>query len=107
MNKNLDNIAVNLQLIDVIPVSIYRKDLDGTYLGCNKYMLEMAGLDSRDQLVGKTDYQLLWKKQANRIREIDQLVTSTKKPYEIEERPINKYWFHQNISKLRKLFNRQ
>ncbi|RYE06139.1 MAG: PAS domain S-box protein [Rickettsiaceae bacterium] len=87
MDQNLSNIAVDFQLIDVIPVSIYWKDLDGTYLGCNKYMLEMAGLSCRSQLLGKTDHQLPWSKQATKIREIDQLVINTKRSHKIEENP--------------------
>lgn len=87
MNQNQGNYLTDFQLIDVIPVSIYWKDLYGTYLGCNKYMLDMAGFNCRNQLIGKTDYQLPWSRQANKIRAIDQLVIDTKRSHKIEERP--------------------
>jgi two-component system aerobic respiration control sensor histidine kinase ArcB len=79
---------INYQLLDNIVASIYWKNLGGVYLGCNKYMLAMAGLQNREQIVGKTDYDLPWRKQANKIRDIDQLVVQNNKTYELEENPL-------------------
>lgn len=70
-----------------MPASIYWKNLAGAYLGCNKYMLNMAGLESIDQIIGKTDFEMPWQKQAPKIRELDQLVISDGKTYEFEESP--------------------
>lgn len=81
MNNN------DYQILDSVPVSIYWKDLNGMYLGCNKYMLQMAGLDDRTQILGKTDYELPWKNQADKICQIDQLVIKNNRTYEIEEHP--------------------
>lgn len=67
------------QLIDVIPASIYWKDADGKYLGCNAYMLRILAGCSLEWIIGKTDYQMLWKEQANKLREVDQLVMHTAK----------------------------
>ncbi len=75
------------QILDSIPVSIYWKDLNGVYLGCNKYMLQMSGLNDRSQILNKTDYELPWKNQANEICEADQLVIKNNRTYEIEENP--------------------
>lgn len=61
-------------IIDIIDVSIYWKDKDGKYLGCNKYMLKMAGLSTLDEIVGKTDYDMPWKNFADEIKYIDSLV---------------------------------
>jgi PAS domain S-box-containing protein len=79
---------INHQLLDSIAASIYWKDLSGVYLGCNKYMLMMTGLESKDQIIGKTDYALPWRKQANKIKEIDKLVVENNKTYELEENPL-------------------
>ncbi len=79
---------INYQLLDSIGASVYWKDLEGIYLGCNKYMLLMAGFETREQIIGKTDYQLPWRKQANKIRDIDRLVIETGKTYELEESPL-------------------
>ena len=82
------------QVIDAVEASIYWKDLSGKYIGCNKYMLEMAGLD-KEKIIGYTDYSLSWKNQANNIREIDELVISNKKTYKVEEAAT----IHNNILK--------
>ena len=58
------------QIIDAVDVSVYWKDLSGKYLGCNKYMEQMSGMN-RDEIIGNTDYNLPWKDQANKIKEID------------------------------------
>ncbi|MDX1924208.1 MAG: PAS domain-containing sensor histidine kinase [Rickettsiaceae bacterium] len=78
---------INNQLLDAIKASIYWKNLEGVYLGCNKYMLKMCGFTSKDQIVGKTDFMLPWRKQATKIREIDKIVVESNKAYEIEEAP--------------------
>ncbi len=69
-----------LKLIDIIPASIYWKDMDGKYLGCNAYMLRKLAGCSLEWIIGKTDYQMLWKEQANKLREVDELVMRTAKP---------------------------
>lgn len=61
-------------LIDIIDASIYWKNKKGVYLGCNKYMLKMAGLNNINEIIGKTDYDMPWKNYANKINEIDKLV---------------------------------
>ena len=73
------------QIIDAVEASIYWKDLSGKYLGCNKYMEKMSGIN-RNQIIGNTDYGLPWKDQANKIREIDQLVVANQKKYQTEEK---------------------
>lgn len=67
------------QLIDVIPASIYWKDKDGRYLGCNEYMLRKLAGCTLESIIGKTDYQMLWKAQANKLREVDQRVIQSAK----------------------------
>lgn len=77
--KNID-----YQILDAVEASIYWKDLEGRYLGCNKYMENIVGL-SRDEIIGQTDYFLSWKNEANKLREVDQLVITDCKKYEFEE----------------------
>ncbi|MCE3269444.1 MAG: sensor histidine kinase [Burkholderiales bacterium] len=65
------------RIIDAISASIYWKDKDGHILGCNNYMLKMAGVNSRAEIIGKTDYDLCWKDYANKLREADILAMET------------------------------
>ena len=79
---NLDQI--NDQKIDPVDESIYWKDVNGKYLGCNAHMAKMAGIP-RNKIIGSTDYFLSWKDQANKLREIDSHVVQTRKRIEMEE----------------------
>lgn len=65
------------RIIQDLPGCVYWKNQDGVYLGCNKYFLNMAGLNVVDELVGKTDYDLCWSYQADVLREHDQKVMLT------------------------------
>jgi PAS domain S-box-containing protein len=71
--SGFDNESI-YKIIDIVNASIYWKDLDGYYLGCNKYVLTMAGLQERSELIGKTDYDLAWKDEAPKLRAIDESV---------------------------------
>lgn len=53
-----------LQLvIDNIPQLIFWKDTDSEYLGCNKVFASLAGLKNPEEIIGKVDYDLPWKKE--------------------------------------------
>ncbi len=78
---------INYQIIDSILASICWKDLNGNYLGCNKYMTQIAGFNNRDEIIGKTDSDLPWKNQAAKISAIDKLVITNNKTYKLEEHP--------------------
>lgn len=47
-------------VLDTSPLSIFWKDLNSTYLGCNNKFLSFAGLTTPEDIVGKTDYDLPW-----------------------------------------------
>lgn len=67
----LDNILRNT------PGSIYWKDKEGRYLGCNAFQASMAGVSSAAEMIGKTDYELPWKKSADVIRATDKRIMET------------------------------
>lgn len=75
------------KILDLIPVSFYCKDLKGTYITCNQYMLDMVGFKNREDIIGKTDFDLVWKDIAIELRKIDLHVMETQKAYEVEETP--------------------
>lgn len=49
---------IDYQILDAVEASIYWKDLDGRYLGCNKYMANIVGL-STQEIIGQTDFSYL------------------------------------------------
>jgi PAS domain S-box-containing protein len=64
-----------LQIIDSVNASIYWKDQhDQKYLGCNRFMFKMLGITSREEIVGKTDFDFLSKEDAQKINMIDRSV---------------------------------
>lgn len=63
-----------MQIIDLVSASIYWKDKEGHYLGCNKFVLDMAGVNSREDIIGKTDAELIWKAHAPVLMKVDQHV---------------------------------
>jgi len=79
---HLQNLIANL------PCSVYWKDLNGVYLGCNNYMLAMAGVTSLEDVIGKTDFDFCWHDHAKQIQKVDQEVISTGNPKTTEEFPV-------------------
>ncbi|MBU2492401.1 MAG: PAS domain S-box protein [Bacteroidetes bacterium] len=49
-------------ILDNVPQSIFWKDINSTYLGCNEVFSKFAGLNSPDEIIGKTDFDLPWPK---------------------------------------------
>lgn len=64
-------------IIDTIPMSVFWKDKDSIYLGSNKTFIDECGLNSMDQVVGKTPYDLFETALAQKVIERDQKVIST------------------------------
>ncbi|WP_455222246.1 PhnD/SsuA/transferrin family substrate-binding protein [Kaarinaea lacus] len=84
-------------VLDTIPVRVFWKDKNSVYLGCNKLFAHDAGLKSPDDLIGKTDYDMGWKEQAELYRNDDQKVMQLGKPKLNYEEPQstpdgNKIW---------------
>ncbi|MBD2043413.1 PAS domain-containing sensor histidine kinase [Microcoleus sp. FACHB-672] len=68
-------------VIDNIPQAIFWKDRNSVYLGSNRLFAKDAGLDSVENIVGKTDYDFAWKKEeADFFREWDWQVMETDTP---------------------------
>ncbi|OIP99049.1 MAG: hypothetical protein AUK35_08740 [Zetaproteobacteria bacterium CG2_30_46_52] len=61
-----------------IPVRIFWKDCEGRYLGCNTLFAKDAGLSYAEDIIGKTDFDLGWKNQADLYRSDDALIIQSK-----------------------------
>lgn len=64
-------------IINTSPIRIFWKNTDLIYLGCNVFFANDAGEKSPQDIIGKNDYQLSWKNEANSYRDDDQLVIET------------------------------
>lgn len=60
----------------IAPGSLYWKDKEGRYVGCNQFMVDTAGLASTRDIIGKTDVDL-WPNYAKKICENDRKVIET------------------------------
>lgn len=71
-----------LQLVlDYIPQYVFWKDLDSVYLGCNRNFARAAGVETPQNIIGKTDYDLAWKKEeADFYLECDRRVMESDTP---------------------------
>ena len=71
-------------IVDKSPFSIYLKDLQGRYLLINPEAERLSGF-SKEQLIGKTGYQILPRTVADKLRANDQEVLDTLTPLVREE----------------------
>lgn len=99
-----------LQLIlDNIPLGIFWKDCNLQFLGCNSQFLKDAGLTKEAEIIGKTDYDLPWKKEeADFYRKYDRRVMESGIPelniIETQQRTDGKLnWLNTNKVPLRNL----
>lgn len=76
------------EIIDTVPVRIFWKDKNNVYLGANKLFLQDAGLESEDQIIGKTDWDMVWKSNAQAYIDDDSKVMNSGIPKIQFEEPL-------------------
>jgi PAS domain S-box-containing protein len=68
-------------ILNTIPQSVFWKDRDSRYLGCNIPFAHAVGLESPDGIVGKTDFDLPWpREEADAYRADDRIVMDNNSP---------------------------
>lgn len=84
-NRLLRESEARLQeVLDGAPTLVYMKDLDGRYLFINRRFERVFNL-TRDDVRGRTDYDIFPEPIADSLRENDQKVTASREPMEVEE----------------------
>jgi len=58
-------------ILDTIPVRVFWKDRDLKYLGCNRPFAQDAGFNEPKELIGRDDYAMGWRDQAEIYRSDD------------------------------------
>ena len=74
-------------IINAIPVRVFWKDRDLVYLGCNSIFAHDAGFADPKDIVGKDDYQMGWRDQAELYRADDRQVIESGRPKLLIEEP--------------------
>jgi len=75
------------EIINSIPARVFWKDKNLVYLGCNTIFAADAGFSNPREIIGKDDYQMGWRDQAELYREDDRTVIETGKSKLLIEEP--------------------
>lgn len=67
-------------IINTIPVRVFWKDKDLTYMGCNIPFAQDAGFSDPKDIIGKDDFQMGWYNQAELYRSDDRKVIKSRSP---------------------------
>jgi PAS domain S-box-containing protein len=76
------------KMLDDIPLPIFWKDLEGKFLGANRAMLDIFGIEKREELIGQTDAYVLKSESLLKIQETDKSVIQTGIEVTLEESAI-------------------
>ncbi|TET87100.1 MAG: EAL domain-containing protein [Sulfurovum sp.] len=78
LEKQIRNESALLKsIINTIPIRIFWKDLESRYLGGNNLFAQDANLQDESHLIGKDDYDMPWKNEADLYRALDKSVMDT------------------------------
>ncbi|MEO5341643.1 MAG: response regulator [Magnetococcus sp. MYC-9] len=77
-------------VLNAIPSRVFWKDRQGVYQGCNPPFMRDVGLNSPEEVVGKTDTALPWWEKAELVRQTDRDIFAGGQPllWQEESRPI-------------------
>jgi PAS domain S-box-containing protein len=92
-------------IISKIPGNIYWLNKDSVYLGCNDLQAQMLGLSSRDEIVGKTNYDLLPEAEAKKHNNINKMVIERGIHYSGQETSTMQGGKYSYLSRKAPLFN--
>ncbi|MBN2852215.1 MAG: PAS domain S-box protein [Clostridia bacterium] len=95
--ENSETAKVFKTVINSLPQRIFWKDSEFKYLGGNKAFAKDTGVNRIEELVGKSDYDLIWEELADQYRAADiKILTEKKNILGIEEQIKNAdnitYW---------------
>lgn len=74
-------------VMDSIPARVFWKDSAGKYLGCNTQFARDAGFASPHEIIGKDDFAMGWRDQAEMYRADDRTVIEGGQPKMLIEEP--------------------
>jgi PAS domain S-box-containing protein len=68
-------------VIDSLPLSIFWKDRNSRYLGCNEFFARVAGLPGPQAVAGLSDSDMPWADNAERLLQQDRRILETGEPW--------------------------
>jgi len=76
-------------IIELSEGTVYWKDREGRYLGCNARQLKVANLTSVNDIIGKTDFDLYSHPIAKQVNELDEQVIQSANTFIVEENGVD------------------
>lgn len=76
----IDSYNLLMTIINTVPVRLFWKDNNLTYMGCNLAFAKDAGKSSPSEIVGKNDFDMTWKDQAHLYNQDDRQVIDSRIP---------------------------
>ena len=67
-------------VLENVPIRVFWKDAESRYLGCNTAFAHDAGFSRPEELLGKDDFQMVWREQAELYRVDDKRVMTSGTP---------------------------
>lgn len=67
-------------IVENVPIRVFWKDRESRYLGCNRLFAHDAGMSRPEDLLGKDDFQMAWREQAELYRADDKRVMDSGEP---------------------------
>ena len=74
-------------IINSIPIRVFWKDKNLVYLGCNTIFAADAGFSNPQEIIGKDDFQMVWRDQAELYRNDDRSIIESGRPKLLIEEP--------------------
>lgn len=64
-------------IVNNLPHYIFWKDKNSYFIGCNQLFSDAAGFSSPTDIIGKSDYDMPWRDQADDYQRIDQAIMAS------------------------------
>lgn len=77
-NKFVHELQLQQYFMDYLPDSIYFKDLDSRFINANKATLAKMGLESLNELIGKTDFDIFFDEHAKQTKKDEEEIIKTR-----------------------------
>jgi len=85
------NRSMLTHILNSVPQSIFWKDREGAFLGCNEPFIRAVGVERADQVIGKTDFDLPWQsEEAEAYRADDREVIEHRRPKRHIREPLRR-----------------
>ena len=74
-----------LKMFNDMPFLVFVKGEDLKYVYGNKQFLDLVGYDSLDELVGKSDHEMIWSGYVDTLNENDRIALNSDEPVNTDE----------------------